>query len=257
MIILNEEVLSRFINNCPKCEAKLKPYTPLPGLSPVISYCPSCDILRTSFLSVPVLCKNCNSKQFYNEDREKTSKIDSSITDKIGKLYDKKSLFSKKWIYRKDLEEDEINKLLEEIKELQKQRPRDICWYCGSTEFLHMKIEKFYDLEKNGKLKIGFKISDNYIPIIHNCNKSTKYLVRIAETTYKATCECGYEEFVFIPKWQQDEIKEIKSLKVEDSLDIISVEELDMVQKIPIMTFSEDEELFKKVVKAVKRRRNE
>ena len=114
---LDETILRKFINNCPKCGGELKPYTPLPGLGPAKAYCPSCDILRMS-TSIPYLCVNCNSTKFYNEDREKADNIDSLIVDKHCQLYDKKSLFTKGFIYREGLSEEERDKLLDEIKKL-------------------------------------------------------------------------------------------------------------------------------------------
>lgn len=251
---LNDTVLRKFINNCPKCEGELKPYSPLPGLGPVNAYCPSCNILRMNS-SIPYLCTNCNSTKFYNEDRERASKIDGLIVDKLSQLYDKKSFFTKGFVYREDLSEEERNKLSEEIKKLQEQRPKDICWYCGSIKFIQVRSEKLYEMEKRGELEIGYKISENFIPVRHECKESANILVRVSKTVYKAACKCGYEEYVLVPEWQQEEMKEIKIMKGEkDSLlDKITIEDLDMTQKIPIITFSDDEDLLKKVKKAVDR----
>lgn len=251
---LNDTVLRKFINNCPKCGGELKPYSPLPGLGPVNAYCPSCDILRM-YSSIPFLCANCNSTKFYNEDRERASKIDGFATDKLSQLYDKKSFFTKGFIYREYLSEEERNKLSEEIKKLQEQRPKDICWYCGSTKFIRMKSEKLYEMEKRGELEIGYKISENFIPVKHDCRGIANVLVRSAKTIYKATCECGYEEYVLVPEWQQEEMKEIKIMKGEkdSSLDKITIEDLEMSQKIPIITFSDDKDLLKKVKRVVDR----
>lgn len=256
MINLIETDLRKFINNCPKCGRELKPYSPLPGLPPANAYCPSCDILRMSS-AIPFLCTNCNSTKFYNEDRERTSKIDNLIVDKFCQLYDTKNVFTKGFIYREDLNEEERNKLLEEIKKLQEQRPKDICWYCGKTKFIQLKSKKLYEMEKRGKLKIGHKISDDFVPVKHDCKGSANVLVRVAKTVYKATCECGYDEYILIPEWQQEEIKEIKIMKGEDgSIDEITIEDLEMTQKIPIITFSDDKDLLKKVKKAVSRHEN-
>ena len=177
---LNETVLRKFINNCPKCGGEIKPYSPLPGLPPAIAYCPSCDILRMHS-SIPFLCANCNSTRFYNEDRERASKIDSLVVDKLSQLYDKKSFFTKGFVYREDLSEEERNKLSEKIKKLQEQRPKDICWYCGGTKFVQMKSEKLYEMEKRGELKIGYKISENYVPVRHDCEGGANVLVRSAK----------------------------------------------------------------------------
>lgn len=256
MMDLNETVLRKFINNCPKCGRELRPYSPLPGLCPVTAYCPSCDILRMSY-SIPFLCVNCNSTKFYNEDRERTNKIDNLVVDKSCQLYDKKSFFTKGFVYREDLSEEDRNKLLEEIKKLQEQRPKDICWYCGGNKFIQLKSEKLYEMERRGELKIGYEISDNFVPVRHDCKESANILVRVAKTVYKASCECGYDEYVLIPEWQQEEIKEIKVMKGEDdSVDKITMEDLEMTQKIPIITFSDDKDLLKKVEKAVSRHEN-
>lgn len=257
MADLNETDLRKFINNCPKCGEELKPYSPLPGLPPANAYCPSCDILRMHS-SIPFLCANCDSTKFYNEDREGANKIDGLVVDKLHQLYDTKCVFSKGFVYREDLSEEERNNLLEEIKKLQEQRPKDICWYCGGTKFIQMKSEKFYEMERKGELKIGYKISDNFIPVRHDCKESANVLVRVAKTTYKATCKCGYDEYILIPEWQQEEIEEIKIMKGEGSgsIDKITIEDLEMTQKIPIITFNDDKDLLKKVKKAVSRYEN-
>lgn len=255
---LNETILRKFINNCPKCGNELRPYSPLLGLSPANAYCPFCDILRMSSF-IPFLCINCNSTKFYNEDRERANEIDSLVVDKSCQLYDKNSIFTKGFIYRDDLSEEERNRLLGEIKKLQEQRPKDICWYCGGTKFIGIKSDKLYEMERRGELKIGYGISNNFVPVRHdcNCNQSANVLVRVAKTVYRATCECGYEEYILVPEWQQEEIKEVKVMKgeigVEDDLDKITIEDLEMTQKIPIITFSDDKDLLKKVTKAVDR----
>lgn len=256
MADLNQAYLRKFINNCPKCEEELRPYSPLPGLCPVAAYCPFCDILRMHS-SIPFLCASCNSTKFYNEDREGASKIDSLVVDKFHQLYDTKSLFSKGFVYREDLSEEERNKLLEEIKKLQEQRPKDICWYCGGTKFIQLKSDKLYEMERRGELKNGYDISDNFVPVIHDCKESANILVRVTKTIYKASCKCGYDEYVLIPEWQQEEIREIKVMKGEDdSVDKITMEDLEMTQKIPIITFSDEKDLLKKVEKAVSRYEN-
>lgn len=251
MTELNDTVLKKFINNCPKCGGELKPYSLLPGLRPVKAYCPFCDILRMHS-SIPYLCVNCNSAKFYNDDREKASVIDNLVADKIPRLYDKKSFFTKRFVYREDLCEEERDKLLEEIKKLQEQRPTDICWYCGDTKFIRMKSKKLYEMERRGELKIGYKISNNFVSIRHECKENANILIRVSKTVYKATCKCGYEEYIFVPEWQQEEIKDIKIMKEEDeSLDRITAEDLDMTQKIPIMTYSNEKDLLKKVKGAI------
>lgn len=274
MTKLIETELRKFINNCPKCGEELKPYSPLPGMCPVSAYCPSCDILRMNSMS-PLLCVNCHSTRFYNDDREMASKIDSLITDKLHQLYDTKNVFTKGFVYRDDVSKEERNVLLEDVKKLQEQRPKDICWYCGETRFVGLKSEKVYEMERKGELKIGYKISSSFVPVRHDCeydNGCNDILIRVANTVFRATCKCGYEEYVLVPEWQQEEIKEIKDMKMskggkegkcdndkwnndedENSLDKLTIEDLDMTQKIPIITFSDDKDLLEKVKKAVSR----
>lgn len=255
--MINETMLKKFINNCPKCGKGLKPYAPLPGLPPANAYCPNCDILRVHSSAIPFLCEDCNSRNYYNEDRDKASQIDRLITNKITKLYDKDSLFTKGWILRKDVSEEERKNILEEIGKLQEQRPKDVCWYCGCTKFVRIKTDKLYEMDKKGELKIGYKISLNFTPVTHDCRKSADTLTRIAKTTYKAICECGYEEYVLVPEWQQDEMKEIRIMKEgHDNIDEITLEDLEMTQKIPIITFKDDKDLLKKIKKEISKYEN-
>lgn len=256
---LDEATLSKFIDNCPKCERELKPYTVLPGLSPAKAYCPSCDILRISS-SIPVLCTNCNSTKYYNENRYEANMIDGLVVKKWRRLYNKKSVFKGKLEYREDLDEENKNKLIEEIKELQKRRPKEICWYCGSTDLLEIKSEELFRMEKSGQLKVGYRISNRFVPVKHDCGgEPLPALIKTAKTTYRATCgECGYEEYFLVPERQQEEIREIKPMKNEgNSLDIITLEDLEMTQVTPVIGFSSDKDLFEKIDKIIEERIND
>lgn len=256
---LDEATLSKFIDNCPECGGELKPYTVLPGLSPAKAYCPSCDILRRSS-SIPVLCANCSSTKYYNPDRHEADRIDDLVVKKWGRLYNEKSIFKGKLEYREDLDEKNKNRLVEEIKELQKKRPKEVCWYCGSIDLSEIKSEELFEREKNGQLKIGYKISSRFVSVKHECGgEPFPTLIKTAKTTYKATCkECGYEEYLLVPEWQQEEIREIKAMKKQDaSLDTITLEDLEMTQVTPVIGFSSDKELFDKIDEIIEERIND
>lgn len=253
---LDEAALSKFIDNCPKCERELKPYTVLPGLTPAKAYCPSCDILRRSS-SIPVLCTNCNSTKYYNENRYEADRIDDLVVKKFSRLH----VFAKGKIeYRKDLDEEDKNRLSEEIKELQKQRPKEVCWYCGNKEFLSISSKELYEMGKKEQVKLGYKLSSKFVPVNHDCGgEPLPILIKTARTTYKATCgKCGYEEYLLVPEWQQEEIREIKTMKKEDnSLDTIILEDLEMTQVTPVIGFSSDKDLFEKIDKIIEERIND
>lgn len=142
---------------CPLCKGDLCAYS-IMGLSRTEScYCPECDIVRSSVMSIPYLCTKCYSRSFYDKD---------------GKHY---------------------------------------CWLCGNDKFVGIKYK---DAEEGGLFETeGFKLSGRFVDKdcdIDKCKHENYTNHRHKDTIFKVVCnDCGYIEYVMIPKWLQEEKKMI------------------------------------------------
>ena len=254
--------LTTFIDYCPKCGGELQGYCQLPGLPSSKSYCPSCDILRMHRAFTPYLCKNCNSTSFYNQDREKESVIHGLMMEAYDKLY------SVEWEKRgeekvpyaadnKKLTGDERERLRKAVAELGKQMPKDVCWFCGSTEFSAPTVEEFNKMQSEQALKTGYRISQIYGEIAHACGEGkcipSQSLEKVAASVYSISCEkCREREYVMVPKWQQEEILELKTKRGEGgSVSTIRIEHLAMSQKSRVVTYGSQKDLVDHIEEAL------
>lgn len=58
------------LTKCPLCKGDLYAYS-LIGISTESCYCPKCNIVRTSMMSMSFLCDKCYSRSFYEKDRKR------------------------------------------------------------------------------------------------------------------------------------------------------------------------------------------
>lgn len=237
--IISEEEFSKYTNNCPECLGELKFYATCIELTFLesLSYCPDCDILRSSLMSFPYLCEQCNSPYFYNKDRE----LKDEISDEIIKKYNAMDKAGK----------EEIELLETEIKNLREAEPKEICWYCGSEDFISPTIEEFGKMEKNNELKIGYHMYAKPVKrelCPDRCNLS-ETLERASETVFRISCkDCKSELYLGVSKSKQLEIMSLRH--TQEYPDFITPEELEESRNmnISVSEFTDFEDLKKKTI---------
>ncbi len=242
---LNKETMRHFVDFCPECDEELKKYSVLPALPAWKAYCPECDILRTRLGFSPYLCDNCHSTSFYVHDRIKSHEIENQQVKILSLLIDRKKQFN--------LSEDQKRILKEKFSSIGKEKPKDTCWFCGDDNMTELSFEVFHGMESNRELKLGYDISNEYGKVKHKCDSiggciPSKDFIRHNRDTYYLNCiVCLEKEYLLVPEWQQKEIERVKGRS-----DVVSLRDLSMVQPVKVTNFSDENDLFEKVLKDVK-----